>query len=64
MHPGNIFVSKKKIQKNQGYIAIDCAITGFLSNDERYTFARMLQSVLKQNYKSLANLFIIRMGKS
>ena len=36
MHPGNIFVSKKKILKSQDYIAIDCAISGSLSNDERY----------------------------
>ena len=57
MHPGNIFVSKKT-PDNPGYIAIDCAISGSLSNDERYTLARMLQAVLKQNYKSLANLFI------
>ena len=57
MHPGNIFVSKKD-PDNPGYIAIDCAITGSLSNDERYILARMLQSVLKQNYKSLASLFI------
>ena len=57
MHPGNIFVSKNN-PNDPGYIAIDCAITGSLSNDERYTLARMLQAVLKQNYKSLANLFI------
>tara|TARA_B100001093_G_scaffold345863_1_gene330510 strand:+ start:2914 stop:4395 length:1482 start_codon:yes stop_codon:yes gene_type:complete len=57
MHPGNIFVSKKD-PEDSGYIAIDCAITGSLSNDERYILARMLQSVLKQNYKSLADLFI------
>ena len=57
MHPGNIFVSKKD-PEDPGYIAIDCAITGSLSNDERYILARMLQSVLKQNYKSLADLFI------
>ena len=57
MHPGNIFVSKEN-PNEPGYIAIDCAITGSLSNDERYTLARMLQAVLKQNYKSLANLFI------
>ena len=57
MHPGNIFVSKKN-PENAGYIAVDCAITGSLSNDERYTLARMLQAVLKQNYKSLAQLFI------
>ena len=57
MHPGNIFVSKKNTE-NPGYIAVDCAITGSLSNEERYILARMLQSVLKQNYKNLANLFI------
>ena len=61
MHPGNIFVSKENPEK-PGYIAVDCAITGSLSNDERYTLARMLQAVLKQNYKSLANLFIILAG--
>ena len=57
MHPGNIFVSKEHPDA-PGYIAIDCAITGSLSNDERYILARMLQAVLKQNYKSLAQLFI------
>ena len=57
MHPGNIFVSKEN-PNEPGYIAIDCAITGSLSNDERYILARMLQAVLRQNYKSLANLFI------
>jgi len=57
MHPGNIFVSKTNVE-NPGYIAVDCAITGSLSNEERYILARMLQSVLKQNYKTLANLFI------
>jgi ubiquinone biosynthesis protein len=57
MHPGNIFVSKKN-PETPGYIAIDCAITGSLSNEERYILARMLQAVIKQNYKSLAQLFI------
>ena len=57
MHPGNIFVSKEH-PESPGYIAIDCAISGSLSNDERYALARMLQAVLKQNYKALAQLFI------
>ena len=57
MHPGNIFVSKKNLD-DPGYIAIDCAITGSLSNDERYMLARMFQALLKQNYRSLAELFI------
>ena len=57
MHPGNIFVAKDN-PENPGYIAIDCAISGSLSNEERYILARMLQAVLKQNYKSLSQLFI------
>ena len=57
MHPGNIFVARNN-PDNPGYIAIDCAISGSLSNDERYILARMLQAVLKQNYKSLSQLFI------
>ena len=57
MHPGNIFVAKNN-PENPGYIAIDCAISGSLSNEERYILARMLQAVLKQNYKSLSQLFI------
>jgi ubiquinone biosynthesis protein len=57
MHPGNIFVSKEH-PESPGYIAIDCAITGSLSNEERYALARMLQAVLKQNYRALAQLFI------
>lgn len=57
MHPGNIFVARNN-PDNPGYIAIDCAISGSLSNEERYILARMLQAVLKQNYKSLSQLFI------
>ena len=53
MHPGNIFVARNN-PDNPGYIAIDCAISGSLSNEERYILARMLQAVLKQNYKSLS----------
>lgn len=57
MHPGNIFVSKKN-PSNPSYIAIDCAISGSLSNTERFMIARMLQSVIRKNYKDLAKLFI------
>jgi len=57
MHPGNIFVSKKN-PNNPSYIAIDCAISGSLSNTERFMIARMLQSVIRKNYKDLAKLFI------
>jgi len=57
MHPGNIFVSKKN-PGNPSYIAIDCAISGSLSNTERFMIARMLQSVIRKNYKDLAKLFI------
>ncbi len=57
MHPGNIFVDKKNT-KNAGYVAVDCAICGSLTNEERYTLARMLQAVIKEQYHSLAKLFI------
>ena len=57
MHPGNIFVDKKNIE-NAGYVAVDCAICGSLTNEERYTLARMLQAVIKEQCHSLAKLFI------
>ena len=57
MHPGNIFVDKKNTE-NAGYVAVDCAICGSLTNEERYTLARMLQAVIKEQYHSLAKLFI------
>ena len=39
-------------------VAVDCAIAGSLSNEERYTLARMLQAVIKRKYQNLAKLFI------
>ena len=57
MHPGNIFVNKRNTE-NAGYVAVDCAICGSLTNEERYTLARMLQAVIKEQYHSLAKLFI------
>ena len=57
MHPGNIFVDKNNTE-NAGYVAVDCAICGSLTNEERYTLARMLQAVIKQKYHTLAKLFI------
>ena len=57
MHPGNIFVDKNNVINN-GYVAVDCAIAGSLSNEERYTLARMLQAVIKRKYQNLAKLFI------
>mgnify|MGYP003315321082 CR=1 FL=1 len=57
MHPGNIFVDKRNTE-NAGYVAVDCAICGSLTNEERYTLARMLQAVIKEQYHSLAKLFI------
>ena len=53
MHPGNIFVDKNNTE-NAGYVAVDCAICGSLTNEERYTLARMLQAVIKQKYHTLA----------
>ena len=59
MHPGNIFVDKNNVINN-GYI-VDCAIAGSLSNEERYTLARMLQAI-KRKYQNLAKLFINVVG--
>ena len=37
---GNIFVDKNNVINNE-HVAVDCAIAGSLSNEERYTLARM-----------------------
>ncbi len=47
MHPGNIFVSKENPEK-PGYIAVDCAITGSLSNDERYTLRACCEPIFEK----------------
>ena len=57
MHPGNIFVSKTDIENPQ-YICVDCAITGSLSNSERYALAAMLLGVFDRDYRRVAEVQI------
>ncbi len=56
MHPGNIFVNNDN--KINGYVAVDYAICGSLSDQDRYFLARMLAALIEKDFKSLAKLFI------
>ena len=56
MHPGNIFVSRDN--QTNGYVAVDYAICGSLSDQDRYFLARMLSALIEKDFKSLAKLFI------
>ena len=56
MHPGNIFVSRDN--QTNGYVAVDYAICGSLSDQDRYFLARMLTALIEKDFKSLAKLFI------
>jgi len=56
MHPGNIFVNNDN--KINGYVAVDYAICGSLSDQDRYFLARMLTALIEKDFKSLAKLFI------
>ena len=57
MHPGNIFVDTTNPEEPV-YIAIDCAIVGTLSREERFLLARQLMAVLNQDYEQVALLLI------
>lgn len=57
MHPGNIFVDTTNPEEPV-YIAIDCAIVGTLSREERSLLARQLMAVLNQDYEQVALLLI------
>lgn len=56
MHPGNIFVNRDA--SINGYVAVDYAICGSLSDQDRYFLARMLKALIEKDFKSLARLFI------
>ncbi|SDK37768.1 ubiquinone biosynthesis regulatory protein kinase UbiB [Microbulbifer yueqingensis] len=57
MHPGNIFVSRKKPDKPQ-YIAIDTAIVGSLSREDQYYLARNLLAMFRRDYRMVAELHV------
>jgi len=57
MHPGNIFVdtTHPKLPK---YIAIDCAIMGSLSAEDKNYLARNLLAFFKRDYRLVAELHV------
>ncbi len=57
MHPGNIFVATDK-PENAQYIAIDCAIIGSLSKDDREYLAKNLLAIFKRDYRRVAELHV------
>lgn len=59
MHPGNIFVETLPdggAVDSPRYIGLDCAIMGELSEYDRLTVARMLLSVMNENYTALTDI--------
>ena len=57
MHPGNIFVDITD-PADPGYIAIDCAIVGSLSDADQYYLARNLLGVFRRDYREVAQLHV------
>lgn len=57
MHPGNVFVSRKHPQ-DPGYIGIDCAIIGSLSEFDQYYLARNLLAIFHRDYRLVAELHV------
>ena len=57
MHPGNIFVNTTT-PADPGYIGVDCAIMGSLSDSDRYYLARNLLAVFNRDYRLVAQLHI------
>lgn len=57
MHPGNIFVDTSQPER-PSYYAIDCAIMGSLSREDRYYLARNLLAIFRRDYEQVAQLHI------
>lgn len=58
MHPGNIFVDTSDPEKPK-YLAIDCAIMGSLSDEDRYYMARNLLAIFRRDYRQVAELHLM-----
>ena len=64
MHPGNVFVETLPSgtpNPNPRYIALDCSIVGELSKDDQLLVARLLLSVMNNNFTGLVDI-IARAG--
>ncbi len=57
MHPGNIFVDASD-PADPGYIAVDCAIIGSLSDSDQYYLARNLLAIFRRDYREVAELHV------
>lgn len=57
MHPGNIFVDASD-PADPGYIAVDCAIIGALSESDQYYLARNLLAIFRRDYREVAQLHV------
>jgi ubiquinone biosynthesis protein len=57
MHPGNIFVDATD-PADPTFIAVDCAIVGSLSDADQYYLARNLLSILRRDYREVAQLHV------
>ncbi len=55
MHPGNVFVETLNPAEPR-FIALDCAIVGELSDNDRLTIARMLLAVIQSNFSQLIQI--------
>lgn len=55
MHPGNIFVDASNAASPR-YVALDCAIMGSLSEEERSLVAKILLAALNREYDDVADL--------
>ncbi|RZU46721.1 ubiquinone biosynthesis protein [Fluviicoccus keumensis] len=55
MHPGNIFVETTD-PANPRYIALDCAIMGELSDKDHLTVARLMMSVMQNDFTQLIDV--------
>jgi ubiquinone biosynthesis protein len=58
MHPGNIFVDATDPEKPK-YLAVDCAVIGSLSDEDRYYLARNLLAIFRRDYRQVAELHVI-----
>ncbi len=57
MHPGNVFIDARD-PENPTYIALDCAIIGSLTEDDKTYLARNLLAFFHQDYREVARLHI------
>lgn len=55
MHPGNVFVETLNPAEPR-FIALDCAIMGELSDNDRLVIARMLLAVIQSNFSQLIQI--------